>query len=106
MGVEALHLLSVASEDEDDLAIQVLDLWQKVVQDCSAAEAVSGRELVRFIYEKYTTAVVQYFFDDTLAAGDSSVGQTCSSLFFETAAGNDAERGEKLSIETSDGGFP
>lgn len=105
MCVEALHLLSVASEDEDHLSVQVLDLGQEVIQDCSAAKAVSGRELVGFIYEQHTATVVQYLIDDSLAARHSSVGQTSSSLFFETAARNDAERSEKLSIDASNSGF-
>lgn len=104
--VEALHLLSVASEDEYHLAIQVLNLWKEVIQDCSAAEAVSGSELIGFIDEQYTAAVVQYLIDDGLAARHSSIGETSSSLFFETTARDDAERSKELSIDARNRGFP
>lgn len=56
--VEALHLLSVAGEDENHLAIEVLNLWQEIVQNGSAAKVVSGCKLVGFIDEEHATAVV------------------------------------------------
>jgi hypothetical protein len=51
-------LLSVAGEDENHLAIEVLNLWQEIVQNGSAAKVVSGCKLVGFIDEEHATAVV------------------------------------------------
>jgi hypothetical protein len=58
MRIEALHLLSVAGEDKNHLAIEVLDLWQKVIQDGASAKVIPGRQLVGFVDEEDAAAII------------------------------------------------
>lgn len=91
MREEALHLLVVTRQDEDDLPAQVLYLWEEVVEDGTAAGVGTGRKLVRLVDEEDASPIVENLFNQLLTARDSDIGESRASRLLKAAARNDAD---------------
>jgi hypothetical protein len=103
---KALHLLVVSSEDEHNLATEILDFGEKVVEHSSTARVVAGSELVGFVKEENAASVVQNLIDHLFAPRNADICETRPSGFLEAHSRNHANFGEKLGVNPRDRGFP
>lgn len=106
VGEECFHLLVVASEDEHNLARQVLHLRQKEVEDLPPTRAVSGCELVGFVDEHGAAPVVEDAVDLLLAILDAVTSKARAGRLDEVATGQRADGCEKLCVEPRNRCFP